>query len=129
VIIFTGSSDAGLIAGLAEKGARIEQVPATPLCRLDAVLTRLAELEFNTVWLEAGRRLAGAMLAAELVDELIVYFAPDVLGDAARGMFDLPALTSLDQRLRFEISDVRRFGRDLRVTLAPTKVSARSLAP
>ena len=56
-----------------------------------------------------------------VVDELIVYLAPQLLGDAARGMFDLGELTALDRRIELTISDVRRIDADLRVIARLTR--------
>jgi diaminohydroxyphosphoribosylaminopyrimidine deaminase / 5-amino-6-(5-phosphoribosylamino)uracil reductase len=107
-------------AALEGAGARVEILPAGGDGRvpLDRALRRLAELEMNEVWVEAGARLAGALLAAGFVDELLVYLAPCLLGSDARGLADLPALASLDQRLALRFTDVRPIGDDLRVTAA-----------
>jgi diaminohydroxyphosphoribosylaminopyrimidine deaminase/5-amino-6-(5-phosphoribosylamino)uracil reductase len=51
------------------------------------------------------------------VDELILYLAPQLLGDAARGMAQLGELTALDQRVDLKWQDVRQVGNDLRLTL------------
>jgi diaminohydroxyphosphoribosylaminopyrimidine deaminase/5-amino-6-(5-phosphoribosylamino)uracil reductase len=59
------------------------------------------------------------MLAAGLVDELVLYLAPSLLGSDARGLFELPSLTSLDDRVRLEIVDLREFGDDLRIIARP----------
>jgi diaminohydroxyphosphoribosylaminopyrimidine deaminase/5-amino-6-(5-phosphoribosylamino)uracil reductase len=55
-----------------------------------------------------------------VVDELIVYLAPHLLGDTARGMFDLGVLTALDQRCELTICDVSRIGPDLRIVARMT---------
>jgi diaminohydroxyphosphoribosylaminopyrimidine deaminase/5-amino-6-(5-phosphoribosylamino)uracil reductase len=55
------------------------------------------------------------------VDELVVYLAPHLLGDTARGMFDLGELTALDQRVELTIREVRRVGSDLRIVARPTR--------
>lgn len=104
-------------------GARVETVGAAPHCDLDAVLRRLAEHEHNEVWVEAGPRLSGAFVAAGLADELVVYLAPQLLGDRALGMFDLGVLTSLEQRCALTIDDVRRVGADLRIVARPSTVA------
>lgn len=123
VIIFagTGTCDpaADQVAALERAGARIETVAADPRCDLDAVVSRLAALEINDVWLEAGPTLAGAMVAAGLVDELILYLAPSLLGNDARGLFALPPLAGLDERVRLHIDDLRQFGDDLRIIARP----------
>ena len=85
---------------------------------LHAVMRRLAQMEVNEVWVESGPRLAGALLQEGLVNEVVAYFAPSVLGSNARGMFDLPELVSLDRRAQLEFRDVRRIGPDIRVVAA-----------
>jgi diaminohydroxyphosphoribosylaminopyrimidine deaminase/5-amino-6-(5-phosphoribosylamino)uracil reductase len=92
---------------------------ATPRCDLGAVVRQLAALEINDVWLESGPTLAGAMLAQGLVDELVLYLAPCLLGDTARGLVALPELTSLSDRWRLAIDDLRRVGDDLRIVARP----------
>ena len=57
----------------------------------------------NEILVESGSRLNGALLRAGLVDELVLYFAPHLLGDTARGMFDLRELTGLDQRVALRV--------------------------
>ncbi|MGH8801075.1 MAG: RibD family protein, partial [Casimicrobiaceae bacterium] len=65
---------------------------------------------------EAGARLNGALLAAGLVDEVLLYLSPSVIGDPARGMFGLPSpLAALDQRCRLRFISVDRLGNDLRI--------------
>ncbi len=64
---------------------------------------------------EAGRTLNGALLQAGLIDELLLYLAPQLLGDMARGMAQLGELTQLDQRVELEWQDVRSVGKDLRI--------------
>jgi len=103
---------------LAAAGARVEHVPgsAAGRCDLPAVLARLAALEVNDVWVEAGPTLNGELLAAGLIDELVLYIAARVLGTGARGMFALPELAALDAAPALGFQDVRRFGADLRIT-------------
>ena len=83
---------------------------------LAAMMAALAAEGINELHVEAGARLNGALLAAGLVDELLVYVAPCILGDGARGMFALPTpLTSLDQRTPIRIVSVDPVGADWRV--------------
>lgn len=84
-----------------------------------AVMEELARREINDVFLECGPRLAGAFTGAGLVDEFVLYLAPHLMGAAARGLFDLPGLEAMAQRVELEWRDVRRVGNDLRLTLAP----------
>jgi diaminohydroxyphosphoribosylaminopyrimidine deaminase/5-amino-6-(5-phosphoribosylamino)uracil reductase len=62
------------------------------------------------------------LLRAGVLDELLLYLAPHLLGDAGRGMLDLGDLTQMDQRLDLDIRDTRQFGPDLRVLARPGKV-------
>ena len=115
-VLFFATARATRGAALESTGARIERVPGTEHCDLAAVLTRLAALEVNDVWVEAGSGLNGALLAGGLIDELIVYVAPKLLGSSARGMFAVPALASLADAWDIHIEDVRRIGPDWRIT-------------
>jgi diaminohydroxyphosphoribosylaminopyrimidine deaminase/5-amino-6-(5-phosphoribosylamino)uracil reductase len=76
----------------------------------------LASLEINDVWVEAGAGLNGALLRERLIDELVVYMAPRLLGDAARGMFQVPLLESLADDYQLTFDDYRKVGADLRIT-------------
>jgi len=123
VLVFTLSDDAARAAALTARGARIERVGAAAgHCDLTAVVRRLAELELNEIWVEAGPTLNGALLAAGLVDELVLYVAPLLLGEGARGMFDIGELTTLAQAPRFEFVDYAAFGPDLRIVAVPASV-------
>ncbi len=128
VLCFAGSTlimtrDASLpIAGpLREAGARVESVAVSDAGRLDLglVLARLGELECNEVLVEAGPTLAGDFMSRGLVDELVIYMAPVLLGHAARGLFNLPSLERMCDRCEFDWQDVERIGDDLRLTLRP----------
>jgi diaminohydroxyphosphoribosylaminopyrimidine deaminase/5-amino-6-(5-phosphoribosylamino)uracil reductase len=85
------------------------------------MLRDLAQRGCNEVLVEAGRTLNGALLRAGLVDELLLYLAPQLLGDAARGMAQLGELTRLEQRVGLEWRDVRQVGSDLRITVRMEK--------
>jgi diaminohydroxyphosphoribosylaminopyrimidine deaminase/5-amino-6-(5-phosphoribosylamino)uracil reductase len=126
VVIFGTDTRGERSARLAEAGAQVERVQGAPRCDLHAVLARLAVLEHNDVLVEAGATLSGAFLAAGLIDELIVYMAPSVLGDQARGMFSTPKLTNLGERYALEIDDVRMVGSDLRIIARPITVTGQS---
>lgn len=86
---------------------------------LDAVLKLLAEREINEVQVEAGATLAGAFLSAGLVDELLLYVAPVLLGDRARPLFEGLRIDDMAQRLHMRIVETRRIGDDVRVLLQP----------
>ncbi|MGB5830617.1 MAG: bifunctional diaminohydroxyphosphoribosylaminopyrimidine deaminase/5-amino-6-(5-phosphoribosylamino)uracil reductase RibD [Thiohalocapsa sp.] len=102
-------------------GAEVQVFPKDPAGRVDLhiLLCYLAEREINEVLIEAGPTLAGAAVQAGLVDELLIYQAPHLMGDSARGLFHLPGLDRMDQRVGLRMTDVRRVGSDLRITLRP----------
>ncbi len=83
---------------------------------LAAVLKTLASRDINEVMVEAGAVLSGAFVNADLVDELIVYVAPVLMGAGARGLFNLPGVEHMEQRKHLEITDMRAVGKDWRVT-------------
>lgn len=104
------------IAELTGRGAEILQLPDVDgRVDLSALLRVLAERGINEIHAEAGHRLSGTLLARGLVDELLLYLAPCLIGDKARGMFDLPALESLAGKRVLTIRDLRSLGSDLRV--------------
>ncbi|MGY1410160.1 MULTISPECIES: bifunctional diaminohydroxyphosphoribosylaminopyrimidine deaminase/5-amino-6-(5-phosphoribosylamino)uracil reductase RibD [unclassified Luteimonas] len=86
---------------------------------LHAVLALLAQRGVNEAHVEAGATLAGALLGAGLVDELLLYIAPVVLGDKARPLFGGLGFTEMAQTLRMTIVDGRRVGGDLRLRMQP----------
>ena len=87
---------------------------------LEAVLRLLAERGINEVQLEAGATLAGGFLSAGLVDELLLYIAPVLLGERARPLFDGLHINEMAERLQLQVVDTRRIGDDLRLLLRPT---------
>ncbi|MBA4742178.1 MAG: bifunctional diaminohydroxyphosphoribosylaminopyrimidine deaminase/5-amino-6-(5-phosphoribosylamino)uracil reductase RibD [Azoarcus sp.] len=82
---------------------------------LPALLTELAARGINEVHAEAGFKLNGSLLREGCVDELLLYMTPMLVGDAAQGIFNLAAMTGLDQALRPTLHDVRRIGDDIRI--------------
>lgn len=104
-------------AALVAAGATVVRLPAGEgRVSIAAALAWLAAREANEVLLETGPTLAGAALQAGLVDELIVYLAPHLMGDGARGLFRLPGLARMAERIALEIVDLRQVGPDLRIT-------------
>jgi diaminohydroxyphosphoribosylaminopyrimidine deaminase/5-amino-6-(5-phosphoribosylamino)uracil reductase len=81
---------------------------------LPAMMRWLAREHVNEVHVEAGAGLSGALVSAGCVDELLLYLAPVLLGDAA-GMVRLPMLEHLEGARRYEFIDAERMGADLRV--------------
>ncbi|MDI1254260.1 bifunctional diaminohydroxyphosphoribosylaminopyrimidine deaminase/5-amino-6-(5-phosphoribosylamino)uracil reductase RibD [Thermomonas sp.] len=101
-------------------GAEHAAVPVQRgLFDLHAVLRLLAERSINEVQLEAGATLAGSFLAAGLVDELLLYIAPVLLGERARPLFDGLHIDEMTERLQLKLVDTRHVGDDLRLLLRP----------
>ena len=88
---------------------------------LPETLDLLGAREVNELWVEAGPRLAGALLAQWLVDELILYVAPKLLGPQARPLAELPELTRLQDAPGFVMMEARPIGADLRLRLRPDR--------
>ena len=84
---------------------------------LEEITIDLANREFNEVLIEAGPNLNGAFLNEGLIDEIIVYLAPSILGNSSRGMFELPMLNELSESFRFYIESIDQIGTDLRIVL------------
>jgi len=104
------------MAALGEKGAEVIVLPnAAGKVELPDLFRELARRELNEIHIEAGHKLNGSLVNEGMVDELVLYLAPSVIGDAARGMFNLPELTDLEGRRRASITDVRMVGEDVRV--------------
>lgn len=122
-----GSAADARRAALSARGTLVEAAP-NDAGRIDlaAVFRRLGELEINEVWVEAGAVLNGALLAAGLIDELLVYQAGSVLGTGARGMFDMAPPTGLQARLQLRLQEAMRVGDDLRLTYIPAANSGKS---
>ncbi len=120
VLIFTAVTDSGLHAPLQAAGAHLIVTPcAGPGLDLHAVMAELARRECNEIHIECGPTLAGALLQAHLVDELLLYMAPILLGDQARALFRLPELMQMQERHELEIVETRAVGRDWRLRLRP----------
>lgn len=116
-LIYCAQGEEGKRIRLQSAGTMVVAVPGHDgRVDLQAVLRDLAARGCNEVLVEAGPTLNGALLSAGLVDELLLYMAPALLGDGARGIADLGVLTRLDQCIDLAWQDVRQVGRDLRIT-------------
>ena len=116
VLLFTACADAEKVAALEKLGAQVKYLPdENGQVALPAALRHLANIGCNEILVEAGSVLNGALLKAGLIDELIMYFAPQFLGEGARGMAQLGELTQLAQRVDLIWQDVRQIGNDLRL--------------
>ncbi|WP_371128809.1 bifunctional diaminohydroxyphosphoribosylaminopyrimidine deaminase/5-amino-6-(5-phosphoribosylamino)uracil reductase RibD [Nitrosomonas sp. Nm132] len=117
ILIFSAQRDESRIKSLEEKGADIIIMPgAGGKVDLTQMMVKLTDFEINEVLVESGSTLGGAMVQEGLVDELVIYLAPYVLGDKAQGMLSLPMLTTLSHKRKLEVTDLRVIGEDIRVT-------------
>ena len=120
VVVFATQHDPARAAALEARGAEIVLLDAGPGGVAPAPLfAELARREVNEVHVEAGPTLCGSLLQTGYVDELLVYMAPHLLGDSARGMFGMAPLASMDERMPLHIRDVRRVGADLCIQALP----------
>jgi diaminohydroxyphosphoribosylaminopyrimidine deaminase/5-amino-6-(5-phosphoribosylamino)uracil reductase len=119
-LIYTASEDAARIAALAAPHVEVARLPANADGKTDlaAMLADLARREVNELHVEAGEKLNGSLLREGLVDELLLYIAPRLLGPG-RGIAAIGPLASLAESLDFEFVDVGRVGADLRLRLRP----------
>jgi len=116
LLVAAAVEDKAAISALQDKGAEVLLLPnAQGKVELADLMRELARRELNEVHVEAGFKLNGSLLGAGLVDELLVYLAPGILGDSARAMFKLPELTDLAQKRLVQFADVQTIGGDLRI--------------
>lgn len=88
---------------------------------LSAVLKRLAELQFNHIWLEAGATLAGAFAEQDLIDEYIVYIAPKLIGDMGKSLLNFAEVTMMSDITELTFTDTVMIGDDIRLTATKAK--------
>lgn len=118
LVLTSADATAERAEALAARGAQVEIIPGQRgMLDLAAVLARLGELEMNEVLVEAGSSLAGALLVQRLVDELLLYVAPKLLGPQARPLVLTPELSSLQDAWGFSLIENRMLGADLRLRL------------
>lgn len=102
-------------ARLTAAGAELLFLPnANGKVDLPALMQELGRREINELHVEAGSKLSGSLIREGCVDELLLYLAPDLLGDA-RALVDLPALDNLTQRTRLRFHQIQQIGEDLRI--------------
>ena len=120
VLVVCALDDAARSAALRQRGAEVLCLP-NPEGKVDlpALMVELGRRGINEVHGEGGSRLNGALLVAGLVDEFLIYLAPCLIGHAARGLFDMPALASLADKAQLAIRDLRMVGQDVRILARP----------
>lgn len=121
-VLFTRNEDERAHSRLARAGACVRFIGGAEDEFLDAVLRELAlSFEVNDLLLEAGASLTGSMLRHGLIDELVVYQAPVILGAAAVDMMQVPVVSAMDRRYELELVGVRRFDEDWRYVFTPRR--------
>lgn len=113
---------AGEIIHVAPTGNIEPIVQQDGLLYLNALLGELAQQHgINHLWVEAGSTLASSLLKQGLVDELVIYLAPKLMGSDGRGLFGALGLEAMEQAIDLDIRDLRLVGRDLRLVAQITK--------
>ena len=116
MLVATASDDATKIRQITDLGASVVVLPDRQgKVELKALTALLAERGVNEVLVEAGINLHSALWRAGVIDELLIYYAPKLLGDRGRGMFDLGDLGDMDAVPALEIEELRKVGPDLRI--------------
>ena len=111
--------DRARIEALRARGAEVVVLPnASGKVELEDLVRELGRRALNEVHVEAGFKLNGSLVAAGVVDELLVYLAPKVLGETGRGMFNLPGVERLADARRLRLMDVAQIGDDVRLRRA-----------
>ncbi|MCZ6883306.1 MAG: bifunctional diaminohydroxyphosphoribosylaminopyrimidine deaminase/5-amino-6-(5-phosphoribosylamino)uracil reductase RibD [Gammaproteobacteria bacterium] len=118
--IYTLNSKPMDIERLLAAGARVEVLKddADGHINLPALMCHLAQREINEIHTECGQNLAGALLQERLVDEMIIYMAPKLMGSQSRGAFDLGEITHMSDSVHCSIEQMRKIGDDMRLTLS-----------
>ncbi|MGS0741999.1 bifunctional diaminohydroxyphosphoribosylaminopyrimidine deaminase/5-amino-6-(5-phosphoribosylamino)uracil reductase RibD [Glaciimonas sp. GG7] len=115
ILIFSAVENPEKEAQLKKRGAEIMVLPnAHGKVSLPLVMLELGRRQINEVHIEAGAKLNASLINEGCVDELLLYLAPSILGDA-RGMFDLPGLDNLQDKFSLQFHDVKQIGEDLRI--------------
>ncbi|MCG6900726.1 MAG: bifunctional diaminohydroxyphosphoribosylaminopyrimidine deaminase/5-amino-6-(5-phosphoribosylamino)uracil reductase RibD [Gammaproteobacteria bacterium] len=116
-VLLTTVTEAAKKARLLRDGVEVVTLPLQgEHLDLPAVLHYLGTVGMNEIHLEAGATLCGALLQADLIDELVLYMAPHLMGDGGRGLFALPGLATMKQRVQLSVSDLRAVGADWRIS-------------
>ncbi len=120
VLVVCATEDTGKTAALVQRGTEVIYLPdAVGKVCLESLLSHLARNEINEVMVEGGAGLNGALLQQKLIDELLIYQAPILLGHQAQGMFDFPALSDMRHKLQLQILETRQIGADTRIRAIP----------
>lgn len=118
-LMMTASGSETRAAELTAMGVEVVRVPTEAIkgkVDLPAMMEMLAQRNLNHIMVETGAKLNGSLLECGVVDEIIFYMAPSILGDSARGLFAMTGFNNLRDKIALNITDQRMVGRDLRIT-------------
>ena len=119
-VLIVGDQALAIPGALASSDIRCLGLPArNRKVDLHLLLNTLAEMEINEIQVEAGARLCGALLNEQLVDEILIYQAPMLLGQGGPGPFALGPLESMAERTHLQVLETSHLGDDLRIRLQP----------
>lgn len=120
-LIITTKKDEALAQKLRSQGAEVLLLEKNESARLPlkTVLKTLAQHEINEVHIEAGATLCGALIQENLVDEIIIYMAPTLMGADARSLLNFSGVDAMSDKIYLEITDLRAVGKDWRITAKP----------
>jgi len=119
--------DKSLVRAFKAMGVNMLSVETDSAGRLSltAMLKQLAKQEINEVHVEAGATLCGALIQQQLVDEIILYMAPILMGSNAKGLLNLAGLDAMKDKIELSISDIRSVGKDLRLLVKPIAITSK----
>jgi len=118
--IYTLNDNSGDVDRLVAAGAEVKVLKNSEHDHigLTNLMSHLAKREINEIHTECGQSLAGALLQAQLVDEMIIYMAPQLMGSQSRGAFELGEITRMSDSVHCSIEQMRKIGDDMRLTLS-----------
>ncbi len=114
-----------LKVGVQDTDVNIELTENEQLNLRELLFTLANENNINHIWVEAGATLAKSLLEQELVDELVLYLAPKIMGSDGRGLFGALGLSDMNQVLDLDIKDCRLVGPDIRVVALPRSTGSK----
>jgi len=125
-LIITTKKDEALAQGFRSQGAEVLLLEKNESARLPlkTVLKKLAQREINEVHVEAGATLCGALIQENLVDEIIIYMAPTLMGADARSLLNFSGIDAMSDNISLEITDLRAVGKDWRISAKPLSFDA-----
>lgn len=121
-IVYTGSKDTSKIDRLQRENVEIVKMQATEMLELAEVLQDLGARGINEVLIEAGATLVGSLLHQGLVDEMVIYMAPHLIGETGKGLAGLPMITDMQDRLAMRVEEISAIGVDIRLRVRPSAV-------